>query len=341
MVRKLKIVLGVAAVVLALGLGLALLLPSSVRVERSIVVPRPLCTTYALLDGFGRFNEWSPWAPLDPDAVYTFDGPAHGVGATMRWTSKSPKVGDGAQTIVAATPCSSVNVKLTFHGRGDSHVGYLLSPGDAGGTAVTWWMEAPLGMNPLARYFGLMVDSLVGEEFEAGLAGLVRVANTLPADDFAGLTFEPIDVPPSIVARTSAPSAKDPMAVGAAIDAGVAEIDAAIAGIGLRAAGPPRVSYADEGAGWQIDVAVPVEGAPTGQLPTGAVALGPGYAGPALRTTAASGGSIADRFAKVAAYLVVMGVPRRTDAAPYEERASDGGAIVVPIVPIAAPERHP
>ena len=41
-----------------------------------------------------------------------------------------------------------------------------------GKTAVTWGFETDLGSNPMARWMGLMMDSWVGGDYEAGLSNL-------------------------------------------------------------------------------------------------------------------------------------------------------------------------
>ena len=47
---------------------------------------------------------------------------------------------------------------------------------EAGGenTKVTWSNEGDLGANPINRYFGLMMDRMMGPDFEEGLNNLKR-----------------------------------------------------------------------------------------------------------------------------------------------------------------------
>ena len=69
------------ATIVAVGLVFVaggLLLPSTTHVERSVVIERSPEQVFATLDSFERFNAWSPWAEYDPQARYTFDGPAQG-----------------------------------------------------------------------------------------------------------------------------------------------------------------------------------------------------------------------------------------------------------------------
>ncbi|MEO6024084.1 MAG: SRPBCC family protein, partial [Burkholderiales bacterium] len=44
------------------------------------------------------------------------------------------------------------------------------------GTKISWSNEGDLGNNPINRYFGLMMHSWVGKDFEAGLANLKTLA---------------------------------------------------------------------------------------------------------------------------------------------------------------------
>jgi hypothetical protein len=48
---------------------------------------------------------------------------------------------------------------------------------DSNSTEVTWSMETDLGYNPIARYFGLFFDKMIGDDFEKGLDNLNTIAN--------------------------------------------------------------------------------------------------------------------------------------------------------------------
>jgi carbon monoxide dehydrogenase subunit G len=54
---------------------------------------------------------------------------------------------------------------------GPADAAFELAP-QGGGTQVTWTFETELGMNPIKRYFGLMLDRLLGADYEAGLTAL-------------------------------------------------------------------------------------------------------------------------------------------------------------------------
>jgi uncharacterized protein YndB with AHSA1/START domain len=159
-----------------------LLLPRSAHVERSITTTARPETVYGLVDGFQRFNEWSPWAGLDPATKYTYSGPATGVGARMEWTSANPDVGNGSQEVIEIEPGRRVTSKLDFGMDNPTTSTISLMP-DGTGTRVTWTLDTDFSGSLLGRYFGLALDRMVGPDYEQGLAQLKAVAeSTTPAD---------------------------------------------------------------------------------------------------------------------------------------------------------------
>jgi carbon monoxide dehydrogenase subunit G len=168
-----KVLLGTGAVLL-LAAAIGMMLPRHVRVERSIVVNAPRPAVFEVLNSFRRFNEWSPWAQLDPGAKYAVDGPPSGVGAKLSWVGDPATLGSGSQEIVESREPELVRMKIDF-GPARAAGTFTLTP-DGAGTRVTWALETDLGMNPVSRYFGRMLDGMIGGDFERGLQGLKRFA---------------------------------------------------------------------------------------------------------------------------------------------------------------------
>nr|WP_298124914.1 SRPBCC family protein [uncultured Pseudoxanthomonas sp.] len=158
----------IAAIGLVLGLG-GLLLPATTHVERSVVIERSPEQVFATLNSFERFSAWSPWAEYDPQAKYTFEGPASGVGARMRW-SGNRSVGSGSQEITISEPHRRVVVALDFDGS-QAQAAYLLEP-EGHGTRLTWAFDTEHGMNPFKRWLGLLFDRMIGADYEKGLGKL-------------------------------------------------------------------------------------------------------------------------------------------------------------------------
>ena len=168
-----RVLMGVVVVIiLVMAVGYAL--PHQIHVERSIVINAPQAMVFDVLDGFKRFNEFSPWAALDPSTQYTYSGPENGVGAKMSWTSTNSRVGSGTNEIIDSTPPDFIRTRVVFGNQAPAEATFRFEPAD-GGTRVTWGFDCDLGANPIAHYFGLMFDKWIGSDYEKGLARLKEV----------------------------------------------------------------------------------------------------------------------------------------------------------------------
>lgn len=245
----------------------AFFVPERASAERSIVIERPASVVYGLVDGFGRFNDWSPWAELDPATVYSFEGPRDGVGARMTWSSQDPAVGRGEQTVIEAEPHTRVVNRLLFDGRQASTATMTLEPVD-GGTRVTWRLEAdfPLRIGAsffddlVGRWFSTLLGRFVGADYERGLAKLKGLAESLPDVDVAGLDVTPGESdggPAYAIAGLDAST--DLEGTNAVLAPAIAELLAFAERHGIAVDGAPYTVIRGHADGrWQFDVAVPV-----------------------------------------------------------------------------------
>jgi uncharacterized protein YndB with AHSA1/START domain len=171
---------GIAIIAVVIGaVVVAFFLPRHAIVARSVEIAAPPAVVFPLVGDLRRFNEWSPWAEIDPEAVYTFTGPIDGVGQTLNWESKDKRVGAGRMSIAAIEPGSRVVLDVDFDTEQGALSTLVVEPAGAG-TRVTWTFDSDLGFNPVARYFGMMLDGMVGPDYEKGLARLKAVAETPP-----------------------------------------------------------------------------------------------------------------------------------------------------------------
>ena len=177
--KALRIILLSLAAALAVFLLVGLFLPTTAHVERSITTSANPTAVYEVVSSLRRFNEWSPWFDLDPQAVYTYSGPDRGVGAKVEWTSRQRSVGSGSQEIIAAVPDRSVTMRLDFGSDGRATARLDITPVD-GGSRVTWAFDTSFAGSYLGRYFGLFLDRLVGADYEEGLARLKRLLEAAP-----------------------------------------------------------------------------------------------------------------------------------------------------------------
>jgi hypothetical protein len=163
-------------VLIALLIAGGLLLPDTARVERSALVAAPPAQVFPLINGFARFNEWQPWAKMDPGMKIERSGPAEGVGARQAWFSANEAVGSGSLEIIESVPGERVRMQVAYTGfDGDNRSSFTLQP-EGEGTRVTWTYETHVGSNLIGRYFGLMLDGMVGKDYETGLLNLKLLA---------------------------------------------------------------------------------------------------------------------------------------------------------------------
>jgi uncharacterized protein YndB with AHSA1/START domain len=154
--------------------GGGLLLSPKFVVTRSVVVAAPADKVYGLVADPKQWKQWSVWNQRDPAMAIEYSGPATGVGAAWSWKSQSQ--GDGKMTFTRAEPGRLVGFDLYFPDFGTTSAGELRMEPDGAGTKVTWVMNGDMGGNPLFRWFALNADSMVGKDFEAGLANLKALA---------------------------------------------------------------------------------------------------------------------------------------------------------------------
>lgn len=174
-----KALIGLAGFV-ALLVVIGLFLPSSAHVERSVTIQAPPSAVFPLINDLRAFNEWSPWARIDPNTQYRFEGPESGTGAKMTWASEHPDVGSGSQEIIASEADRRVTVALDFGAQGTATAYYdILAQDD--GTLVTWGFDTDFGYDLVSRYFGLLFDRLIGADYEKGLVNLKELAESQSA----------------------------------------------------------------------------------------------------------------------------------------------------------------
>ncbi len=277
--------LAIALVALVAGVvGVGLLLPDHVHVERSVIVNTKPATAYVVLNGFRQFNRWSPWAELDPNAQYSIEGPLLGVGAKSSWVSEDPNVGAGSQEIIEAVPYERIRVRLVFSGfDSENYATYQLTP-EGEGTRIVWAYDSTFHGDLMGRYFGLMMDKFIGADYEKGLAKLKPLLESLPQDDLTAMPIELVRTVAKPIAyisgQTTAAQAES------ALSGAYAQIQAYFAAHGMQAAEQPLAltrHFDDATKMWSFDAAMIPDrtDAPT---PDGnGIRLGTLYAGDALR----------------------------------------------------------
>ena len=165
-----KLLLGLLAL-LVLCIGIGFFLPAKQYFERSIVVRGKPEEVFNVLATLKRWPDWTAWTTNRfPDMTIRFEGAESGVGATMLANGKSS--GDGMVKIIKADPASGIAYTLDFNHGLQLFSGAIRYTNTPDGLRVTWTLDADLGANPLKRWAGLAMGSLMGGDMEHGLAKL-------------------------------------------------------------------------------------------------------------------------------------------------------------------------
>lgn len=144
-------------------------LPTDYAVERSATIAAPAEAIFVEIANLERWPEWGPWNAREyPSIQSEFSGAASGVGAVWNWTMDE---GDGSMTITSAESTGGIVYELEVEEGTIRATGIIELKETAPGTEVTWRQRGDLD-GVIARWFGLFFDSMMGPDFEAGLAGL-------------------------------------------------------------------------------------------------------------------------------------------------------------------------
>lgn len=158
-------------VVILVGVGL--FLPSDYQVSRSILIEADRENIHGLVGELTRWPEWAAWQEMDPSLKTVYGEKTTGIGAYQAWNGKS---GNGELTFTKCDPESGVAYDLFFAGGRDKSPGAISYDATDNGTNVTWEMSGDFGMNLIGRYYGLMMDRMVGTMFDDGLKRLKKRA---------------------------------------------------------------------------------------------------------------------------------------------------------------------
>lgn len=174
--RILKILAALVVVFVIGVLAVAMTKPDTFAVQRSATIKAPPEKIFAVLNDFRRWPDWSPWEKLDPQMKRTLGGAERGRGATYAWQGNS-QAGAGRMEIIDSVPAQKVGIQLDFIEPFEGHnvTTFTLAPqGDA--TQVNWRMAGPTPFVSKLMQVFVDMDTLIGKDFEAGLANLKALA---------------------------------------------------------------------------------------------------------------------------------------------------------------------
>jgi hypothetical protein len=168
--KKVSIILGSICVILII---VGLLLPSQQHLETSITINASPRAVFEEVNSFKKWENWSPWSNIDPNATMSYEGPETGVGCAMYWSSEDPKVGKGSQKIVVSEPYQKIVTQIFV---GDCNTNMLASwkfeEQEGGSTKVTWMNDNNSNGKLVNKYLIWYIAYMLEKDYQKGLQAL-------------------------------------------------------------------------------------------------------------------------------------------------------------------------
>lgn len=195
-------------VLVALYFIVGIFAPSSYKVERVRTIAAPAEMIYTEISNLTNWTHWSPWEQKDSTMVNTFEGPAGAIGSKMKWKGNPETSGEGEIEIIELIPNEKIGYKLTFVDWNAVSTGTFSLKASGDSTKVSWTNEGEIAyMMRTMFWLSMDMDKMMGPDFEAGLANIDSVCQTLkaaqpalpqyeiisgirPAEQFVGLRYD-------------------------------------------------------------------------------------------------------------------------------------------------------
>ena len=181
--KKILMTIGVILVVAVVGiLGVASLQPDTYHVERSASFAAAPVDVYPFVNDYTKWATWNPWKDIDPKMKTANSSNPVGVGAWTTWEGNSD-AGKGKMTITESVPDQKVVHDLHFMEPFEDTAKVTFTMTASGEqTKFTWAMDGSQNLMGKVMCLFSSMDSMVGGDFERGLANLKPLAEAGAAD---------------------------------------------------------------------------------------------------------------------------------------------------------------
>ena len=175
-------IVAIIAVILAIAIAVVLIFaatkPNTLRVQRSASVKAPAEKIFPLINDFHQWVSWSPYEHRDPALKRTYSGAESGKGAVYAWDGNK-NVGSGRMEILEADTPTKIRIKLDFLKPFEAHntAEFTMQP-HGGATNILWVMTGPAPFMSKVMQVFMSFDSMIGKDFEAGLANLKTISES-------------------------------------------------------------------------------------------------------------------------------------------------------------------
>jgi uncharacterized membrane protein len=169
--RIIKTILKIIVALVIILLVAALFMSKDYTVEKSITINKPKTEIFNYIKSLKNQDNFSKWASMDPTMKKTFTGTDNTVGFISAWEGNSD-VGKGEQEIKKITEGQRMDFELRFE-KPYKDVAQAYMTTDSTGTnqtLVKWGINGH--MNYPMNIMGLVMNKMLGGDFETGLANL-------------------------------------------------------------------------------------------------------------------------------------------------------------------------
>jgi hypothetical protein len=148
-------------------------------VERSTSIAASPEVVFGRVGNLQGWDDWSPWAEMDPDMNKTYSGEPGSVGSKYQWTGNR-KVGEGQMVINSVDAPTKIGIDLSFLKpfKSESLTEMMVSPSGDGSTVIWRMTGETTFIVKVMGLFGRSMDKMVGPDFEKGLAKLKRITES-------------------------------------------------------------------------------------------------------------------------------------------------------------------
>lgn len=194
------------AVLMLLGIVISLVvfglfLPREIVIERDRVIDHPREIIFEVMQDFRHFPQWSPWFDHSPNTEFRFERPGSGIGSSMSWIE--PRSGrSGRLWVVGLNRLNSIEMQLEL-GEVESDMSFRIEQAAEFGYRVSWAMRMEVGaLDLVGRYTGLLLQRLVGRDYDEGLDRLARYLDQSPGSVPPLVNADNEDLSPTTMAES-------------------------------------------------------------------------------------------------------------------------------------------
>lgn len=174
-----KIIIIALAVIFGLLIVVGLFLPTTMTIEKSIVIDTPANVPYSQVTNLRNMQKWDPWSDQDSNMVTTYEGPIIGADSKRIWTNKENNVAIGSMTIIKDVPFSLIMAELEFGDQGKSSASFQFDEITKNKTKVTWSFISDIDIPIFGGYIVAIMSGAVEKEYDKGLQNLKKISENI------------------------------------------------------------------------------------------------------------------------------------------------------------------